>query len=219
MQAERLILCYVTDSGTLPGGVAALPGVISAALRAGVEWMQIREKHLPARQLTELTRGAVQQARAAGGQSRILVNDRLDVALAAGADGVHLGGRSLPVAEVRAWLEREQARLNLTANFLIGRSCHSLAEAQQAERDGASYIVFGPVYATPSKAQFGPPQGIERLREVCAAVRIPVLAIGGITVQNARACVQAGAAGIAAIRLFQEASDVARVLESLRGLQ
>jgi len=219
MPAGPPILCYVTDSGALPGGVAALPGVLRAALRAGVDWVQIREKHLPARPLAELTRAAAQEARAAGKQSKILVNDRLDVALAAGADGVHLGGGSLPVAEVKAWLERERGRLKLAAGFLIGRSCHSLEEGQQAERDGASYVIFGPVYATPSKAQFGEPQGIERLREVCGAVRIPVLAIGGITVENARACLQAGAAGIAAIRMFQEASDLALLLEALRGVK
>lgn len=219
MPAEPPILCYVTDSGALPGGVAALPGVVRAALRAGVDWIQIREKHLAARQVAELTRTAVQEARAAGKQSKILVNDRLDVALAAGADGVHLGGGSLPAAEVQAWLERERGRLKLAADFLMGRSCHSREEAQQAERDGASYVIFGPVYATPSKAQYGAPQGVERLREVCSAVRIPVLAIGGITADNARACLQAGAAGIAAIRLFQEAANLLLLLESLRGVK
>jgi thiamine-phosphate pyrophosphorylase len=197
--------------------VAALPRAIGAALRAGLDWIQLREKHLQGRELVELTRAAVQEARAAGGQARIIVNDRLDVALAAAADGVHLGGSSLPMAEVRAWLERARARPQVAPEFLIGRSCHSLQEAQQAERDGASYIIFGPVYATPSKAQFGPPQGIQRLREVCGAVRIPVLAIGGITVENARACLQAGAAGIAAIRMFQEARDIAEVVRRLRG--
>jgi len=85
-----------------------------------------------------------------------------------------------------------------------------------AEKAGADYLVFGPVYATPSKAQYGPPQGIERLAEVCHAVSLPVLAIGGITVENARACFEAGAAGIAAIRLFEESSDLAAVVDALR---
>jgi thiamine-phosphate pyrophosphorylase len=144
------------------------------------------------------------------------VNDRLDVALAARADGVHLGGSSLPVVEVRAWLRREGARLEVTEDFLVGRSCHSMAEAQQAEGDGASYIIFGPVYATPSKAHYGAPQGLERLAEVCRAVQIPVLAIGGITAENARACLQAGAAGIAAIRMFQDAANPAMLVAQLR---
>jgi len=235
MQAERPILCYVTDSSTLQGGVAALPGVMRAALRAGVDWIQIREKDLPARQLVELTRVAVQEARAmvaSAGVSgtpplqrrvRILVNDRLDVALAAGANGVHLGGSSLPVAKVVDWLSKRGPSGGIAGGsedpplqLLVGRSCHSLSEAQQAERDGASYIIFGPVYATPSKEHYGAPQKVERLREVCGAVRIPVLAIGGITAENARVCLQAGAAGIAAIRMFQATADVAAVVRSLR---
>jgi thiamine-phosphate pyrophosphorylase len=158
----------------------------------------------------------VEKARAAGGRARIIVNDRLDVVLAAGANGVHLGGSSLPVAEVRAWLRQEGARLKVAEDFLVGRSCHSIAEAQQAERDGANYIIFGPVYATPSKAQYGAPQGLERLTEVCRAVQIPVLAIGGIAAENASACLRAGAAGIAAIRLFQQAAHVATVVQRIR---
>jgi thiamine-phosphate pyrophosphorylase len=216
MQVARPILCYVTDSSTLEGGAAALPGVMGAALRAGVDWIQIREKNLQGRELVELTRGAVEKARAAGGRARIIVNDRLDVALAAGANGVHLGGSSLPVVEVRAWLRREGARLKVAEDFLVGRSSHSLDEAQQAARDGANYIIFGPVYATPSKAQYGAPQGIERLTEVCRAVQIPVLAIGGIAAENASACLRAGAAGIAAIRLFQQAAHVATVVQRIR---
>jgi thiamine-phosphate pyrophosphorylase len=216
MQSQQPILCYVTDSRTLEGGVVALPGVMRAALRAGVDWIQIREKNLAARQLVELAREAVQEARAAEGRARILVNGRLDVALAASADGVQLGGSSLPVAEVREWLQRERGRLEAAPDFLIGRSCHSLAEAQQAEADGGSYVIFGPVFATPSKEQYGPPQGLERLAEVCAAVRIPVLAIGGITVENAPACLQAGAAGVAAIRLFQESPNLAAAVSQIR---
>ncbi|MBI3485067.1 MAG: thiamine phosphate synthase, partial [Acidobacteria bacterium] len=97
-----------------------------------------------------------------------------------------------------------------------GASCHSLAEAQAAERDGAHYLIFGPVFSTPSKSQFGAPQGIARLEEACRAVRIPVLAIGGITLDNAHECLRAGAAGIAAIRLFQDASDLPALVSSLR---
>lgn len=216
MSRQHPILCYVTDCSALAGGVAALPGVMGAALRAGVDWIQIRERSLTARKLVELTRAAVQDARAVPGNPRILMNDRLDVALAAGADGVHLGGSSLPVAEVRAWLAQERERLRIAEDFLVGRSCHSREEAQQAERGGASYVIFGPVFATPSKTQYGPPQGIERLAEVCGVVRIPVLAIGGITVENAQKCLRAGAAGIAAIRLFQVAADMAALVERIR---
>jgi thiamine-phosphate pyrophosphorylase len=179
---------------------------------AGIDWIQIREKDLEVRSLAELVRFAVAEARSAS--TKVLVNDRLDVALAAGAAGVHLGENSLPVEAVSEW-RRSSGRLD----FRIGVSCHSLDSACAAERGGADYVFFGPVFATPSKASFGPPQGIEPLREVCAAVQIPVLAIGGISAENALACIEAGAAGIAAIRLFQEArnsEELAPVLEKLK---
>jgi thiamine-phosphate pyrophosphorylase len=188
----------------------ALAAVIRRAAEAGVDWIQIREKDLDARALAGLVRLALAETRATG--ARIVVNDRLDVALAAGAAGVHLGGASLPVEMVAEWrraANREQ--------FLIGVSCHSPDAAHAAERGGADYLFFGPVFATPSKAAFGPPQGIERLREVCRAVKIPVLAIGGVTPENSARCLEAGAAGIAAIRLFQESPDVAAAVLRARG--
>jgi len=102
--------------------------------------------------------------------------------------------------------------------FLMGVSCHSGAAAVEAERDGADYLIFGPVFATPSKAAFGAPQGLDRLAEVCRSVRIPVLAIGGVALENASACLAAGAAGLAAIRLFQEAPDLSSLVNRLRSL-
>jgi len=208
----RAILCYVTDRRSLaPGAGAEEPRAsILRAIAAGIDWIQIREKDLPARELLRLAQQAV--AAAAGTATRILVNDRLDVALAAGAAGVHLGGESAPVAEVARWLRAG----NAPAEFRIGASCHSLAEAHAAERAGADYIFFGPVFATPSKLAFGLPQGIERLREVCGSVRIPVLAIGGIAAENAAECMRSGTAGIAAIRLFQESADWGAIVAQLR---
>jgi thiamine-phosphate pyrophosphorylase len=222
---ERIspILCYVTDAATLGGDAARLRSVIERAAAGGVDWIQIREKQMPTLELLQMVRHALGKARTlaegrqdAVGTTKIIVNDRVDVALTAGADGVHLGGSAMPVADVVSWLRRERARLALAEDFLVGASCHSLEEAQQAERAGASYVIFGPVYATPSKAQYGAPQGVERLRAVCAAVRVPVLTIGGITVENAGGCFGAGASGIAAIRLFQEAADVTAVVRRLR---
>ena len=200
------ILCYVTDRMALAGD---LLDVIRRAINAGVDWIQIREKDLPTRPLAELVRDSVAAAR--DSSARILVNDRLDVALAAGAAGVHLGEQSLPVAEVARW-----RRSSGPPGFLVGASRHSRAAAVEAERHGANYIIFGPVFATASKAAYGPPQGLERLAEVCQSVRIPVLAIGGITLTNAAACFAAGAAGLAAIRLFQESPDLAQVIAQLR---
>jgi len=169
---------------------------IRRALAANASWIQIREKDLDTRSLVELARFAVAETRAA--RSLVLVNDRLDVALAANAAGVHLGEKSLPLDAVVEW-RRSAGR----PDFLVGVSCHSLESAQAAAKGGADYLFFGPVFATPSKAAFGAPQGIDRLRVVCAAIQIPVLAIGGVNRENAAECFRAGAAGVAAIRLFQ----------------
>ncbi len=155
---------------------------------------------MPTRKLLALTKEAIS---ARDGEARILVNDRLDVALAAGAAGVHLGGASLPAREAVRWLRAG----NAPAEFLIGVSCHSVEEAREAEDAGASYVFFGPVFDTPAKKSYGPPQGITRLAEVCSGVRIPVIAIGGVNEENRTECVGAGAAGIAAIRMFQESRD------------
>jgi len=217
------ILCYVTDRKSLPAPeTASLPGAIRRAAAAGVDWIQIREKDLSGRALTALAREAVASAR--GSATRILINGRLDVALAARAGGLHLGSDALPLAEVAAWCAQNvpgfvgaaSGAASLASPFLLGASCHSLAKAQAAERDAAHYIFFGPIFSTPSKVQFGAPQGLARLEEICRAVRVPVLAIGGITLGNARACLRAGAAGIAAIRLFQESADLHKALSELR---
>jgi len=190
-----------------------LLAVIRRAAAAGVDWIQIREKDLPTRPLHELTCAAVAAAASPRpGVTRVLVNDRLDVALAVGAAGVHLGRESLPVADVARWRSAGKA----PEGFLVGASCHSLTQAQESERDGADYVFFGPVFATPSKAAYGPPQGLERLAEVCRLARIPILAIGGITVENAGQCLDSGAAGIAAIRLFQEAADLEAIAKRFR---
>jgi thiamine-phosphate pyrophosphorylase len=220
----KLILCYVTDRRLL-GGVAAgdardrLLHKIKAASLAGVDWIQIREKDLSGRECVLLAREALrrteQSSKSSATRTRILVNDRLDVALAEGTGGVHLGENSLPVQEVRRSVDSRGER----KDFLVGVSCHSLAAAKSAASGGADYIFFGPVFATPSKAAFGPPQGIERLKEVCRAVSIPVIAIGGITLSNSAACLSAGASGLAAIRLFQDAPDIPSSVQALKNLK
>jgi thiamine-phosphate pyrophosphorylase len=182
---------------------------IEQAARAGVDWIQIREKDLDGRKVFALVEQA--KERVDGSGCRILVNDRLDVALAAGTDGVHLGEQSLPVAEARRFVRgREGPR-----EFSIGASTHSLDAVKEAEASGADYVIFGPIFATPSKLAYGLPHGLEQLEAACW-VTVPVLAIGGITAENARECEAVGAAGIAAIRLFQEARDIAEVVKALR---
>jgi len=220
---RRPILCYVTDRHALaaPTPAAAcnlLLGKIATAAAAGVDWIQIREKDLSAKEMAACAREALKRATQNSPHglpaARILVNDRLDVALAEGAAGVHLGEQSLPVSEARRLLHAHEDM----ENFLLGYSCHSLQEARAAAAAGASYLFFGPVFATPSKAAYGSPQGIARLAEVCRAVNIPVLAIGGITRENALSCLAAGAAGIAAIRLFQESGDLPALVRALRSV-
>jgi thiamine-phosphate pyrophosphorylase len=141
----------------------------------------------------------------------------LDVALAAGAGGVHLSENGLPVPDARRMRDDFFAREAKSGDFLIGVSCHSLGSVLAAARAGADYLYFSPIFATPSKAIYGPPQGLGRLAQICRAVHIPVLAIGGINLENAPDCFAAGAAGIAAIRLFQESADLSSVIARLRG--
>ena len=142
----------------------------------------------------------------------MLINDRLDVAIAVGAGGVHLGEKSVSVADAKRMVST-QRNLN---NFVVGASVHSLEAALNSEDEGADYLVFGPVFDTPSKADYGPAQGLQKLEKICRDVSIPVLAIGGITQQNAQECLDHGAAGIAAIRLFQESRNLQAWIQSLR---
>ncbi len=168
--------------------------LVEAAVAAKIPLFQIREKALHARVLFELVVRAVEIVR--GSETRLLVNDRSDIARAGGADGVHLTGQSLPADVVRGIYGAE---------FLIGVSTHSAEEARIARIKGADFVLFGPVFETESKRAFGAPQGVERLREVCSELSgFPVIAIGGITLDNAKVCLQAGASGIAGISLFNE---------------
>ena len=208
------LLCYVTDRRALrianpADSLAAVTQKIEEVMAAGIDWVQIREKDLSARELASLTRQALAIAAKYSAKRestvRVSVNDRLDVGLAERAGGVHLGERSLPVAAVKQLPVSAVQRNAVGESFLVGVSCHSLEAAQAAQRDGADYIFFGPIFATPSKESFGSPQGTKRLQQVCREVSIPVFAIGGITTDNANSCMQAGAAGLAAIRLFQDA--------------
>ena len=219
------LLCYVTDRRSLPvansaDSIEALTRKIAEIAATGVDWVQIREKDLTARELASLTRQALTIAGKYSAKRsstvRVLVNERLDVALAERADGVHLGEKTLPVGEAKRLIASAVRRQPIDESFLIGVSCHSIEAAQAAERDGADYIFFGPIFATPSKAGFGEPQGLARLAQVCRAANLPVLAIGGVAVENVESCLAAGAAGIGAIRLFQSAVDPRKTVSSMR---
>ena len=177
--------------------------LVQAAVEAEVVLLQIREKSLPARELYELTCQAAEITR--GSKTRLLVNDRADIARAAGADGVHLTARSLPADVVRGIFGPE---------FLIGVSTHSLEEARAARDGGADFAVFGPVF---EKHGLGVPQGLEKLRYVTSELGdFPVLAIGGISLENVGACFEAGASGIAAIRLLNDAARMPEVYDRIQ---
>ena len=177
---------YITDSRAA-GGVSRLIGFIERALGQGVDYIQIREKDMPARDLLALTRSALALPNPHG--AKFLVNSRLDIALAAGAHGVHLPANSLAPRDLRAITP---------PGFLIAVSTHSLEELRAAEAEAAAFAVFGPVFkAKPA------PAGIGALRDAVRSVSIPVLALGGVDETNAAECVEAGAVGIAGISMFQ----------------
>jgi thiamine-phosphate pyrophosphorylase len=192
-----VISCYITDRRTLPAGVTLLSSIsrnlTDGNLPNAPDWIQIREKDLPARQLFELTRGVLAQPNPRG--VKILVNSRIDVAAAVGAAGAHLpSGSPAP----RAW------RSMTPPGFLLGVSCHSPEDVRAAEQEGADYVLFGPVFAPLSKPAQSSPAGLAGLaRAVKAAAKIRVLALGGITRANIAACIEAGAAGVAGISLYQ----------------
>lgn len=199
----RPIICVVTSGR---GDVPQILDAISAAARAGASLVHIREPRLDDRRLLDLVRRSVEVA--ADTAARVVVNDRADVALAAGADGVHLRDRSIAASRVRAIVPRA---------FVIGRSVHSVAAAREAEMDGGcDYLVFGTVFLSASKPAGHAPAGLDELQRVCAAVQLPVLAIGGITEARAADVARAGAAGAAAISLFANAASAARAVAAVR---
>lgn len=176
---------------------------VARAVEAGVSLIQIREKNLSARQLFELTCSVVEAV--AGSATRVLVNDRADIAFAAKADGVHLTANSLSAAVIRENFPRE---------FIVGASTHSIDEVVAAANGGADFAVLGPVFETPGKSDV---KGIDVLRKACARVApFPVLAIGGIDAENVDEILRAGASGIAAIRAFDDANSMRRLLTKLK---
>ena len=179
---------------------------VSAAVASGIELIQLREKRLPARVLFELVEQSAALTR--GSATRLLVNDRADVAAAAGADGVHLTTQSIGPKTIRRIFGD---------NFLIGASTHSLEEAEAAKEGGADFAVFGPVFETSSKEEFGAPAGLEKLERVVKGLApFPVLALGGIDVTNAHDCLRTGASGIAGISLFAGPDRISEVVRKLR---
>jgi len=200
-----LITPGATASGDAPEDTLAL---VRLAAERGVTLVQLREKNLTARELYRLASRAAALVR--GTRTRLLVNDRADVARAAGCDGVHLTAVSLEASAVRRAFGED---------FLVGVSTHSLAEAREARDGGAAdFATFGPVFDTPSKRAYGPPVGLGALGEAARSLAgFPVVALGGVSEENVAAVLAAGAAGIAAIRMFADEQRLGRALRLIAG--
>ncbi|MGD0792080.1 MAG: thiamine phosphate synthase [Terriglobales bacterium] len=224
--ADRCLLYYITDRSQFRGDESArrraLLAKVTEAARAGVDYIQLREKDLSARELETLARemvAAVRKNQLATDHwpltTRLLINSRTDVALAAGADGVHLRADDVAPHEVRRVLEVSAHRPLTTDHFLVAASCHTNEDVIRAESEKADFAVFAPVFGkrgTPGTQ----PAGLAALREACRA-KIRVFALGGVTMENAASCLKAGAAGVAGIRLFQE-NEIEDVVRALRAL-
>ena len=217
--AESCLLYYITDRTAFaadePSRRRRLLEKISEAVRAGIDYIQLREKDISTRELETLAKEAMNVIREARRPATaLLINSRIDIALAVEADGVHLRSNDVSPQEVRElWKTCGRGRLaraNPPHPPLIAVSCHSPAEVTQAAASAATFAVFAPVF----EKKDAHPAGLRLLREACQA-SLPVLALGGITLANAHACLEAGAAGIAAIRLFQD-NDISEVAQRLR---
>jgi thiamine-phosphate pyrophosphorylase len=203
-----LITPGVTTEATTPASeeFRNLLQQVSAAVAAGIQLIQIREKQLTARVLFELASSVVAIAR--GSSTRVLVNDRADIAAGAGADGVHLTTRSLAPNVIRK---------TFGGKFLIGASTHSLVEARNAFGLGADFAVFGPIFPSPAKEKYGQPLGVGHLGDAARELDpFPLIALGGISLEQVNDCLLAGASGIAGITLFSQPKGVAMTVDTIR---
>ncbi len=226
-----MFLCYITDRKQFPGSEGekrrALLGRVREASAAGIEYIQLREKDLSARQLEDLARESLKAVRDHGADTRLLINSRIDVALAVGADGVHLTATDISPSDARAIWASSIAENKSPSSWVISVSCHSLAEVRLAESHGADFVVLAPIFEKPGTS--APPLGLEALRHATRHGEpfdrrveagdqrgsVPVFALGGVTPANAIACVCAGASGIAGIRIFQQ-GDIETTVRALR---
>lgn len=212
LNLKQPIIYLITSGETTPDTnqnsveFVRIISLVAAAVAARVSLIQLREKHLSAQTLYQLAARAAAITR--GSRTRLLINDRADIARAACADGVHLTTRSL---------EAHVVRRAFPVDLLIGVSTHSLLEAHAARDGGAAFATFGPIFDTPSKHDYGPPVGLEKLNEAARALApFPLIALGGITRENAHDALRAGASGVAAIRLFADADNINANVRAIR---
>jgi len=189
----------ITDRKQLPD--RPLNTVIEEACRSGIKAVQLREKDLPVKALYERAEEMREITRTYN--TRLFINDRVDIALAVGADGVHCRETSIRPSDVR----------ELSSGLMIGASVHSLESAVKAGRDGADFLLYGPVFYTPSKKEYGDPQGVEQLAEIIKRVALPVFAVGGVSPERAGTCLEAGAAGVAGISSIMAAPSPGQKVE------
>ena len=221
-----MLLYYITDRAQFAGDESsrceAVLDKIAEAAAAGVDYIQLRERDLTTRKLERLATRAVECLRQTGAATRLLINSRIDVALAVGAGGVHLRSDDITASEARAIWDKSAHQ----TDCIIAQSCHSLKDVLSAEGHSADFVVFGPVFG--KQGIVTPPTGVEGIARVVArgrptdpkveagqTLRMPVVALGGISVENAAECMRAGAAGVAGIRMFQQ-GDVREVIRRLR---
>jgi thiamine-phosphate pyrophosphorylase len=190
----------VITNRRLAGG--NLEKLLKKAVECGVRCIQLREKDLNAFELLSLSKGI----RKSNTLSKLIINDRLDIALLSGADGVHASSYGINAKDIKRF----------GAKLISGKSVHSAEDAKKAEDEGFDYVLFGPVFKTPGKGKFGNPKGLDELRRVSAGVKIPVLAVGGITPLRAKRCIDAGAYGVAAIRSFMKAGNIKKTIMEFR---
>jgi len=223
-----MLLYYITDRSQFAGGEEErqrqLLERIARAAAAGIDLVQLREKDLPARDVAQLATAALRDIHIRGASTRLLINSRIDVALACGAHGVHLTSTD-PGPELARNVLRLAGGGQVKNDFLIAVSCHSMADVRSAAGQGANLVVFAPIFEkvlTPREpggvtAQRQSGIGCKMLHQACSTTDKPVLALGGVTLDNAADCMRAGAAGIAGIRLFQE-SNMEETVRRLRTL-
>ena len=180
-----------------------LPLCISKACTAGVKAVMVREKDLPANELLSLSKNL--KTITGKTKTKLIINDRYDIALLSGADGVHSPENGITPKQI-----------SQPDKFLIGRSVHSTASAKEAEKLGFDYLLFGPVYRTPAKIKYGSPMGLKKLKEVCGSVNIPVFAVGGINLKRAKKCMLTGAFGIAVIREIMLSGNIKHTVKEFK---
>jgi len=196
-------LLVITDRKMVKSG---LEKVIKDLCKNGVKAVQLREKDLAANKLLELSLKS--RAITAKTRTKLIINDRLDIATLCRANGVHSPEKGIDAKYVKKFGK----------NFLAGKSVHSEKQATEAEKAGFDYLLFGPVFRTKSKVKYGKPQGINKLKKVCDLVSIPVYAVGGINPARVKKCIDAGASGIAGIGSFMKSSDINRTVNEFKSV-